>query len=232
MTATVTDAGGRFVLRPAPATTSSVYEDDVRQTVTHFSAERVPVSLGIVLDTSGSMAGEKMRAAQGALDRFLGELLDPGDEVFLYRFTAIRVLLQDWTTDRATSRRALGAHRAERRHGDVRRRCPRPCHWRRRAAISKKALVVISDGNDTSSRHDVREVAAVVRESEVLVYAIGIDGDARSGRVVALARNSPASPPIPPLPLPAATVAGLPGDLFDSPRSRPGQLGPHESTIA
>src|SRR4030095_9520464 len=48
-----------------------VYEDGERQPVAHFSAERVPVSLGIVFDTSGSMAGEKMRAAQRALDRLL-----------------------------------------------------------------------------------------------------------------------------------------------------------------
>ena len=55
--------------------------------MTHFSAERVPVSLGIVLDTSGSMAGEKIREAQAALDRFPYDLLDKQDELFLYRFS-------------------------------------------------------------------------------------------------------------------------------------------------
>jgi Mg-chelatase subunit ChlD len=58
----------------------------VPQEITHFSADRVPVSLGIVLDTSSSMSGEKMRAARRALERFLFELLDPADEIFLYRF--------------------------------------------------------------------------------------------------------------------------------------------------
>ena len=88
VTATVSDASGRFVsgLRKEDFV---VYEDDQPVEVTHFSAERVPVSLGIVLDTSGSMAGEKMRAAQSALDRFLFDLLDQEDEIFLYRFSNV-----------------------------------------------------------------------------------------------------------------------------------------------
>src|SRR5713101_339617 len=81
VTATVSDASGRFVpgLRKEDFV---VYEDDQPQSVTHFSAERVPVSLGIALDTSASMAGERMRAAQRALDRFLYDLLDAQDEIF------------------------------------------------------------------------------------------------------------------------------------------------------
>src|SRR5690349_17045264 len=78
VTATVTDSNGRFVpgLRQDDFV---VYEDDKPQTVTHFSADRVPVSLGIVLDTSGSMAGDKIEAARSALDRFLYDLLDKND---------------------------------------------------------------------------------------------------------------------------------------------------------
>src|SRR5712691_11290596 len=75
VTATVSDASGRFVpgLR---AEDFRVYEDDQPVEVTHFNAERVPVSLGIALDTSGSMAGEKIQEAQSALDRLLFDLLD------------------------------------------------------------------------------------------------------------------------------------------------------------
>ena len=86
-------------VRPGPAQEDFVvYEDGQPQPVTHFSAERVPVSLGIVLDTSGSMAGEKIRAATTALDRFLYELLDERDEIFLYRFSDRPVLVQNWTS--------------------------------------------------------------------------------------------------------------------------------------
>ncbi len=93
VTATVSDSSGRFVpnLRKEDFT---VYEDDQPQTVTHFSSERVPVSLGIALDTSGSMAGDKIRAAQSALDRFLFDLLDRNDEIFVYLFSNYPRLLQ------------------------------------------------------------------------------------------------------------------------------------------
>src|SRR5438034_3099699 len=78
VTATVSDSSGRFVpgLRKEDFV---VYEDDQPQQVTHFSAERVPVSLGVALDTSGSMAGAKIDAAQSALDRFLYDLLGKQD---------------------------------------------------------------------------------------------------------------------------------------------------------
>ena len=87
VTATVTDRSGRFAagLRKEDFV---LYEDDKPMEVTHFSAERTPVSLGIVLDTSGSMAGDKMDPARAAIDRFLDALPDPQDEFFMYRFSA------------------------------------------------------------------------------------------------------------------------------------------------
>jgi VWFA-related protein len=93
VTATVTDGNGRFVsgLRKEDF---RVFEDGQEQSVTHFTAERVPVSLGIVLDTSGSMQGEKMVAARQALNRFLFQLLDKEDEVFLYRFDSSPELVE------------------------------------------------------------------------------------------------------------------------------------------
>src|SRR5713101_3836069 len=70
VTATVSDSSGRFVsgLRKEDFV---VYEDDQPQAVTHFSAERVPVSLGIALDSSQSMSGDKIREARSAIDRLL-----------------------------------------------------------------------------------------------------------------------------------------------------------------
>lgn len=178
VTATVSDAGGRFVsgLRQEDFL---VYEDDQPVIVTHFSAERVPVSLGIALDTSGSMAGNKIQEAQDALDKLLYELLDRQDELFLYRFSNVPVLLQGWTKDRAQLSRILGRiapNGGTAMYDCVAEAIPLTLQGQNR----KKALLVISDGNDTASATSVREVKAQIRETETLVYAIGIDGDSES----------------------------------------------------
>ena len=97
--ATVSDQSGRFV-SGLTKDDFRVFDDEQPQAITHFNAERVPVSLGIVLDTSGSMDGEKMYAAKQALERFLTQLLDPEDEVFLYRFDNSPQLVEGWTRDK------------------------------------------------------------------------------------------------------------------------------------
>lgn len=173
VTATVTDGSGHFVsgLRKEDF---RVYQDDVPQEVTHFNSERVPVSLGIILDTSGSMDGEKMTAAKVALNRFLIELLGPDDEVFLYRFDTQPELVHEWTTGRGRVSAAL--NRIQPRGGTamydaVSEAIPLAQAGRHR----KKALLVISDGNDTSSRTAIMALKEQIRETEVLIYAIGID---------------------------------------------------------
>ena len=106
VTATVVDRSGRFV----PGLRQSdfiVYEENELQEISHFSNERVPVSLGLVLDTSGSMVGEKLTNALMAVDRFLTRLLSPEDEIFLYKFNNFPELVQDWTTDRQRLSRAI-----------------------------------------------------------------------------------------------------------------------------
>jgi Ca-activated chloride channel family protein len=175
---TVTDATGRFIsgLRQDDFV---VYEDGVEQPITHFSNERVPVSLGLVVDTSGSMAGEKWDHARDALDRFLLELLGPDDEVFLYQFSSDPYLLEDWTSDRPRLSRAM--HRIIPRGGTamydtLAEAVPLADSGRNR----KKAIVVISDGNDTNSSTAVPDLKRLIRETEVLVYAVGIDGDGES----------------------------------------------------
>ena len=195
VTATVSDSSGRFVsgLRKEDFV---VYEDDQPQAVTHFNAERVPVSLGIAVDTSGSMAGEKIDAAERALDRFLYDLLDKQDEIFLYRFGNYPVLLQSWTTDRQLLTRALGRltpNGGTAMYDTVADAIPLAAKGQNR----KKALLVISDGNDTASRTDIREIKQQIRESEVLVYAIGIDGEGEP-----TLRRAPLPPPRTPIPFP------------------------------
>ncbi len=191
VTATVTDRSGRFV----PNLKQSdfiVYDDDQPVEVTHFSAERVPVSLGMVVDTSGSMAGDKIYAARDAIERFLSLLLDRDDEVFLYAFDSDARLLHDWTTDRdsvSSSLRRLRAAGGTAMYDAVAEAVP----MAQRGQNRKKAVVVISDGNDTNSRISVRDVKQIVRETEVLVYAIGIDGHAET----TITSRPPIIPPVP-----------------------------------
>jgi len=196
--ATVSDSSGRFV-RGLRKEDFILYHDDQPQTITHFAAERVPVSLGIVLDTSGSMAGEKMDAARSALDRFLYDLLGPEDEVFLYAFSDTPRLLQDWTTNRQLVSRALQRARptgATALYDAVADAIP----LTERATHRKRALVVISDGNDTSSTIEIDEVKQLIRETEVLVYAIGLDAAGSSGtqRPPVIRRPAPVPFPWPP----------------------------------
>ncbi len=194
VTATVSDFDGRFVSN-LKQDDFIVYEDDQRVDVTHFSAERVPVSLGIALDSSGSMAGDKMNAARAAIGRFVNELLDLDDELFLYRFSNYASLVQGWTRNRRDLLDPLDRiqpNGATAMYDAVSRAIP----LAQQGQNLKKALVVISDGNDTSSRIDIRELKEQIRQSEVLVYAVGIDTDGDQS-----SRRGPVTPP-PRVPIP------------------------------
>jgi hypothetical protein len=199
------------------------------------------VSLGIVLDTSGSMSGEKMAAAREALNRFLFDLLDKDDEVFLYRFDGSPELVDGWTTDRRRIVTELG--RIQPRGGTalydaVAEAVPLAQSGRHR----KKALVIISDGNDTSSRTSVLAVKDLIRETEVLVYAIGIDAQMTSDPPPAIIqwpgrrlrawfdqgpiplpfpmpgkRRQPRQPVPLPLPLPSPLPPGMPDPRYPAP---------------
>jgi VWFA-related protein len=196
VSATVTDSYERFVtgLRKEDFI---LFEDDREQPITHFSDERVPVSLGIVLDTSGSMEGEKFRAAQNAIDRFMRQLLSPEDEVFLMAFNDQVDLISPWTSDRDRVMRDL--RRVYPRGGTamydaVAEAIPLAQRGRNR----KKAIVVISDGNDTNSSTDVRALRSLIRETEVLIYAVGIDSNEYGSR----GRGTRTGPTNRPLPIP------------------------------
>jgi VWFA-related protein len=198
VTATVTDEDGRFVsgLRREDF---SVYEDGKLQDVSHFSNDRVPVSLGIVLDTSGSMSPDKMSAARSAIDRLIFDLLGKEDELFLVEFATRATLRQDWTTDRrliSNAVREANATGGTAIYDAVATAIPTAQAGTHR----KKALLVISDGNDTNSSTAVGSLRQQIRESDVLVYALGIDGSGRrSSNVV----RPPVQFPVPiPLPFP------------------------------
>lgn len=176
VTATVTDRDGRFV-SGLEKDDFTVYEDGERQEITHFSNERVPVSLGILLDSSGSMTPDKMSAARSAIDRFIYNLLGADDELFFAEFANRPDLIEDWTTDRrAISRAVARVHPAggTALYDAVASVLPVADAGRH----SKKALLVISDGNDTNSVIPVGELRQLIRETETLVYALGVDGTA------------------------------------------------------
>jgi Ca-activated chloride channel family protein len=208
VTATVTDRSGRFAGRLRKED-FVIYEDNKLVEVTHFSADRTPVSLGIVVDSSGSMQGEKWSAAVSSIDRFLRQMSDELDEFFLYRFSANADLVHDWTSDR--DRLALSMNRIHPNGGTAMydaavEAVPMAQSGKNR----KKAVVIISDGNDTSSRVGVSDVKQVVRETEVLVYAVGVDSDGQPTLQRSPPINQPRAPQ-PRLPIPFPFPGGRGG---------------------
>jgi Ca-activated chloride channel family protein len=206
VTATVTDRSGRFYgsLRKEDFI---VYEDNRQVEVTHFNDERTPVSLGMVVDTSGSMQGEKWAMAVSSIDRFFRMMNNELDEFFLYRFSASADLVADWTNDRdrlATVMRRIHPNGGTAMYDAAAEALPMAQGGQNR----KKAVVIISDGNDTSSRVGVSEVKQIVRETEVLVYAVGIDG---SGEPTFRRRTPPIQTPQPRLPIPFPFPGGRGG---------------------
>jgi Ca-activated chloride channel family protein len=195
VTATVTDNNGRFVsgLRQEDFT---VYEDGQVQDVSHFSADRVPVSLGIALDSSGSMTPEKLRAARAAIERLTIDLLAPEDELFFMEFATRAEMTQGWTSDRRLITRAVrdvNSVGGTALYDAVAKALPTAQAGQHR----KKALLVISDGNDTNSSIGVNELRQRIRESEVLVYALGVDSSTRERTRVVPQVQFPPSIPLP-----------------------------------
>jgi len=206
VTATVTDRSGRFAGRLRKED-FVVYEDNKLVEVSHFSADRTPVSLGIVVDTSGSMAGDKWSAAVESIDRFFRLMDDELDEFFLYRFSANADLVADWTTDRdrlANSLRRIHPNGGTAMYDAAAEAVP----MAQSGQNKKKAVVIISDGNDTSSRVGVSEVKQLVREAEVIVYAVGIDGQ---GTPTFQRPTPPIRQPQPRMPIPFPFPGGRTG---------------------
>ena len=175
VTATVSDDNGHFVTGLTKED-FTVFDDGQPQEISQFSNERVPLSLGILLDTSGSMTPEKMSSARSAIDRFIYDLLDKDDELFFMQFASVPDLLQGWTYDRRAISRAVSqvsAAGGTAMYDAIAQALPIAADGRNQ----KKAILVISDGNDTNSRTSVNQLRNMIRESEVMVYALGVDGN-------------------------------------------------------
>jgi VWFA-related protein len=173
VTATVTDKDGRLI-HDLPRDLFEIYEDGVKQTITQFTRDRVPVGLGVLLDVSDSMFGQRIQDARAAVDRFLFDLLDPADEFFLIAFNHAPKPLTGWTREQTDVQRALAGLRPSGGtaiYDSIVSAMPLVEHRNRQRA----ALLVISDGADTASTATLRDVRSALLRSDAFVYAIAID---------------------------------------------------------
>jgi Ca-activated chloride channel homolog len=148
-----------------------VFEGKTPQTIQHFSSEDVPVSLGIILDVSGSMA-DKIGRVKDAVIQFC-DTANPQDEFFLISFADQPRLASDFTTNPEDIKKDLLFVEPKGRTSLL-DAVYMGLHKMKRARYGKKALLMISDGGDNHSRYGEREVKALARESDVMIYSIGI----------------------------------------------------------
>jgi len=178
VTATVTDKEGRLV-HDLPREAFEVYEDGMRQTITQFTRDRVPIGLGVLLDISDSMYGARIQDARAAVDRFFFDLLDPADEFFLLAFNHAPHPLTGWTREQGDVRRALAGLRptgGTAIYDAIADALPIVARRSRQRA----ALLVISDGADTASTTTLRDVRSALLRTDAFVYAIAIDSPDRT----------------------------------------------------
>jgi Ca-activated chloride channel homolog len=170
---TVRDKDGQLVTG-LPREAFQVSEDAERQEVTQFTSERVPISLGVLLDTSDSMFGKRIEDARLAVHQLLFDLLAPDDEFFIMAFNHQPRILTPWTHDAAVVDRALEKLQpsgATAIYDAVVNALPKIGRRDRQRA----ALLVLSDGADTASDATLRDVTTAMRRSDAFVYAIAID---------------------------------------------------------
>ena len=173
VTASVRDGDGRLV-GDLTQDDFEVLEDGMVRPVTQFQRGRVPVSLGVMLDVSESMYGQRMSDAAFALDRFLIDLLRPTDEAFLMVFNHDPTLEAAWTTGPAR----LGGQLSEMRpYGAtaIYDAMAVALPMFRTRSHQRAAIVLISDGSDTASDTDMADVRRQIRTSDAFVYAVAID---------------------------------------------------------
>jgi VWFA-related protein len=173
VTVSVTDANGRLITGLTQGD-FQVFEDGVEQTITQFTDQRVPVSLGMLLDGSDSMRGQAVVDARDAFDRFVGELLLNDDEVFVATFNHVPRLVKKWTTPPTLLRGALNGLKPSGGTAIYDAVADTARLFEQRVNL-RAAMVVVSDGADTASDRSLLQAIDVVRRSDAFVYAIAID---------------------------------------------------------
>jgi Ca-activated chloride channel homolog len=169
---TVTDPLNRYVTGLSPEH-FSLYEDRVEQKITHFTQENAPVSLGVIFDSSGSMK-EHIGSAKNSVMRFL-QNGNKQDEFFMVAFNHQTALMQDFTRD-ATNVQNQVAFRSAGGRTALYDAVYLGLEKMNQATHEKKALIVITDGEDNSSRYSFSEVRDFSKELDVQIYAIGERG--------------------------------------------------------
>jgi Ca-activated chloride channel family protein len=173
ITATVLDASGALV-SGLTAAEFEVYEDGERQALTHFGSDRVPIGLGLLLDVSDSMRGQRIADARTSVARFLFDLLSQDDEFFVMSFNHEPRVIAPWTNrpDQVQPRLdALRAFGGTSIYDAVIAALP----LFEQRSRQRASVVLISDGADTASDARVRDVRRALLRSDAFVYAIAID---------------------------------------------------------
>ena len=184
LTVTVSDLDGRFVT-DLDQTNFQVYEDGVQQNVTFFTKTQLPIALAMLIDTSASM-DEKMATAQEAAIGF-SQRLRPDDLAEIVDFDSRVNILQTFTNDAVELEQAIQQTSAggstslyNAIYISLRELSKAPL---RRADVRREAIIVISDGEDTSSLVTFDEVLEQAKRSETAIYSIGLQSDDSRSRV-------------------------------------------------
>jgi VWFA-related protein len=150
-----------------------VFENGVEQTISHFSLHRdMPVRLGIVIDTSGSMA-ETLPTVQEVVMGFLRELLRPRDRAFIEIFSDQANVLASFTADFPTLENALLSLFADRATALYDSAIMGLFQFS--GVRGRRAIVILTDGEDTASKNDFEDVIGYAQRAGVTIYTIGID---------------------------------------------------------
>ena len=178
LTVTVTDPYGRYV-SGLNKSAFAVFDEKLPQDISFFSDDDAPVSVGVIFDVSGSMGGDKIRRAREALSRFI-QTSHNADEYFLIAFNSRAQLLLDKTRDGNAVLDKLTFVQT-RNNTALYDACYLGVEKVQRGAHPKRALLLISDGQDNDSRYTFSEVRRLLKESDVVLYSIGILGGSDAG---------------------------------------------------
>jgi Ca-activated chloride channel family protein len=148
-----------------------LFEGSSKEEIKSFSSEDAPVSLGVIFDSSGSMSSKMDRAKDAVVEFF--KTANPQDEFFMITFSDAPEVVNDFTSsvDEIQGKLVFTVPRKRTALLDA---IYMGVSKMRRAKYAKKALLIISDGGDNHSRYTEGEIKALVKEADVMVYAIGI----------------------------------------------------------